>query len=149
MSLDVYLYSSGGAKSFQNRILIREDGRCKEISRAEWDKRFPGREPIELQAEITDDGGSVFWANITHNLGAMAKEAGLYEALWQPNMLARAADLIEPLRGGLARLKTNPDAFRRLNPENGWGTYEGLVEFVEEYLAACERWPDAEVRISS
>ena len=27
---------------------------------------------------------SVFDANITHNLGKMAGEAGIYEALWHP-----------------------------------------------------------------
>lgn len=26
----------------------------------------------------------VFWANITHNLGRMADEAGIYKHLWRP-----------------------------------------------------------------
>ena len=37
-------------------------------------------------------------SNITHNLGAMAREAGIYEACWRPEEIGitKAAQLIEP-----------------------------------------------------
>ena len=90
----------------------------------------------------------VFQWNITHNLGAMAREAGIYEALWRPEEFGfvRAHQLIEPLTKGLEVLKNHPEDLRKFNPENGWGTYGGLVEFVEKYLEACIENPDAEVR---
>ena len=56
--------------------------------------------------------------------------------------------LIEPLRAGLAKLIAEPDRFRAFNPANGWGDYEGLVAFVQEYLHACEENPDADVSVS-
>lgn len=92
----------------------------------------------------------VYWDNITHNLGVMAKEAGLYEALWRPDEVPidSAAFLAVHLREGLARLKAEPERYRKLNPENGWGSYERLVEFVEKYIAACEANPDARIRVS-
>src|SRR5690242_14112191 len=92
----------------------------------------------------------IYTRNITHNLNTMAGEAGIYEALWRPEEIGvtTAAQLIEPLRAGLAKLQAEPDRFRALNPVNWWGTYEGLLEFVAEYLAACEANPQATVTVS-
>lgn len=92
----------------------------------------------------------VYSANITHNLGRMAKEAGIYMHLWRPDELGitKASELIEPLLRGFEKLASEPEKYRALNPENGWGSYEGLLNFVSEYLDACEDNPDAEVRVS-
>jgi hypothetical protein len=89
----------------------------------------------------------VFDANITHNLAPMAREAELYKSLWRPEELGHklAGDLIEPLTDGLEKLRADPERFKKLNPENGWGDYEALVTFVELYLAACQANPDAKV----
>lgn len=148
MSLDVYLIMPGEAAPVGSGIFIREDGANREISRAEWDERFPGREPVRVLAG--GEAGEVYHANITHNLGRMAAEAGLYQALWHPDEIGatHAHLLIFPLEAGLARLRSDPKHYRALNPSNGWGTYEGLVRFVEGYLAACVEWPQAEVRVS-
>ena len=61
--------------------------------------------------------------------------------------MTKAEQLIAPLRVGLDVLRGDPKRFRQFNPENGWGDYEGLIEFVEEYLAACEMYPDADVSV--
>lgn len=92
---------------------------------------------------------SVFDANITHNLGRMAEEAGIYKALWRPDDigLKKAVDLIPLLRAGLDRLREDPEHFKMFNPENGWGDYEGLVRFTARYLAACEEYPEASVKV--
>lgn len=88
-------------------------------------------------------------ANITHNLGKMARAAGLYEVLWRPeeNGFEFAAQLIEPLRDGLQQLLENPEKFKALSPDNGWGTYSHLVKFVRDYLDACIEYPDAQVEV--
>jgi len=93
---------------------------------------------------------NVYDANITHNLGAMAKSAGIYQHLWRPDELGiRTADqLVEPLEAGLALLKTEPERFKGFNPPNGWGDYEGFVAWVEKYLTACRENPDATVSVS-
>lgn len=90
---------------------------------------------------------SVFKCNITHNLNIMAGQADLYGVIWRPeeNGIETAAQLIVPLQDGLALLKAEPDRFKALNPQNGWGTYEGLISFVEAYLAACIENPDATI----
>jgi len=91
-----------------------------------------------------------FDANITHNLNKMAEEAGIYKALWHPEDIGvmKAAQLIPLLAGGLEILKANPARFEVFNPENGWGDYAGLVLFVERYLFACVKNPEADVGAS-
>ena len=91
----------------------------------------------------------VFGANLTHNLTVMAMEAGLYEALWRPEDLkiANAGEMAPLLGFGLEKLKADPERFKKLNPANGWGTYEGLVRVVENYLEACVQNPDAEIKV--
>ena len=92
----------------------------------------------------------VYWANITHNLCPMAKEAGIYKHLWRPEELGitKAKQLILPLTKGLAKMKKNPAKFEALNAPNGWGTYANFVPWIERYLAACKENPDAEVEAS-
>lgn len=73
-----------------------------------------------------------------------------YKHLWRPEEVgvSTAAQLIEPLRDGLELLRAYPDRFKKLNPPNGWGTYDGLVHFVEQYLKACEANPSATIEVS-
>ena len=153
MSLDVYLsHPEAEHRPAVPRIYIRRNGQTVEIARDEWDDLYPDREPVVLTADPDEDWPSyVYEANITHNLGKMAGECGqLYEALWRPGEQGwtHARDLIEPLRDGLAILQTDHARLQEFNPANGWGNYDLLVRFTADYLVACERWPDAEVRVS-
>jgi len=150
MSLDVYLtMPSGGALADAPReaIFVREGGQTVEISRDEWNERYPDREPVTVQTQT--GGGEVFSANITHNLGKMASEAGIYKHLWRPDEIGitKARELIEPLTDGLALMQTDPDRFEALNPENGWGSYDGFVPWIAKYLEACRTYPDADVSV--
>lgn len=144
MSLDVYL-EDGDSTPQGSGIFVREDGQTREISRAEWDEKFPGREPIV--AEV--DRGCWYNGNITHNLTTMADAAGIYKPLWRPDEIGieRAAQLIAPLETGLAELRSNPEKYKAHNPPNGWGDYDGLVRFVSEYLDACKANPNCSVRV--
>lgn len=109
----------------------------------------------------------VYSANITHNLGNMADEAGLYEALWRPHRLkpgydipeddhkaeweyednnpVRAHEIIEIIEKGLADMKARPKHYEKFNSPNGWGMYEHFVPFIEKYLAALKEFPEAQV----
>lgn len=93
---------------------------------------------------------TIFDSNITHNLGEMADAAGIYKHLWRPEEIGitKAVQLIDPLTHGLSRLKSNPDTYEKFNASNGWGLYEHFVPFVEQYLRACEQYPNALVSVS-
>ena len=91
-----------------------------------------------------------FHANITHNLTGMAEAAGIYREVWRPEEcgIKTARQLIEPLRGGITRMKADPERFRAYDSPNEWGLYDNFVPWLERYLAACVESPDATVRVS-
>lgn len=138
MSLDVSLYIKKPRKS-----KIIRDGKRVLYSEI-YDALGIDYRPLEFK-EV-----QVFDYNITHNLGSMANAAGIYKELWRPDEIPinRAGDLIKLLSSGLRRLKGNPDEYKKLNPPNVWGSYEGLVGFVESYLEACTKYPEAEIWVS-
>ena len=152
MSLHVYLtldtHRHGEAE--RKAIFVRENGATKEITREEWDARYPGREPVTVTLGGDREDNTVYSANITHNLGAMAAAAGIYKALWRPEEtgLRHARDLIQPLKDGLARLQADPETYKKHDASNGWGVYEDFVPWVARYLGACIKWPEAEVSVS-
>ena len=98
---------------------------------------------------------SVYDNNITHNLSKMASEVKLsngltlYDVLWRPDEheLELAEDIAELLDEGWNILLSEPDRFKQLNPENGWGNYDGLCKFVYEYRNACWDEPDATIEV--
>lgn len=99
---------------------------------------------------------SVYSNNITHNLNKMAiavkLENGktLYDILWRPdeNGFKTAKDISELLDEGWNILLSDPEKYKRYNPENGWGNYDGLCDFVYRYRNACWDNPEAELSIS-
>ena len=123
MSLDVYLYGPE-----QEVDCTCECGHChKKKSREE-----------------------LYSANITHNLGKMAAQAGIYCCLWRPEEdgLSKARDLIAPMKKGLELLESDPKRFSAFNAENNWGTYKDFVPWIRCYLDACIENPDADAEVS-
>ena len=105
---------------------------------------------------------SVYSGNITHNLGPMAREVkyglewagvadlSLYDVLWRPDEhgFKYAKEISDLLDIGLNILLSDPEKYKRYNPENGWGSYDGLCDFVYRYRNACWDNPDAELSVS-
>ncbi len=151
MSLDVYLTLPAPIrKSTGDGIFVRDGGQTVEISRDEWNERFPNREPVTFQRDEEYETTEGYSANITHNLTRMATEAGIYKHLWRPEEIGitRARQLIEPLSIGVALMKREPERFIALNPANGWGSYDCFIPWIERYIAACCEFPDADVSVS-
>ena len=146
MSLDVYLTAKIPVKRSGTGVFVRENGKNRELTFEEVKQKWPDSD-VSIQNYETNE---VYTANITHNLGTMADKAGLYYPLWRPEEKGYhvAKDLIIPLTRGLKKLKSKPVEFDTFKPDNGWGSYDGLVTFVEEYLAACHEWPEAEIGVS-
>ena len=139
MSLDVYLSRN------RSRDELPEMAKAVELLRQN------GFEDAAFDLECRHDCrdyDELFSSNITHNLGEMAAAAGIYEHCWHPDRLGitKAGQLIEPLRAGLALLRSDPKRFEKYNSPNGWGLYEHFVPWLASYLSACEQYPDADVR---
>ena len=91
---------------------------------------------------------AVYESNITHNLSRMAREAGIYEALWSSEQFKTAAELIPILNKGISAMENDPARFKVHDAKNGWGTYEQFLPWVRQVLVACVENPEAVPRSS-
>ena len=132
---------------------------------------------LKRKYHISYDGGetleelweNLYSSNITHNLTEIAKQAGIYEALWRPyklskgfvptdnydkeyeyeqSVIVKSKNISDIIEKGLKDLKSRPEYFEKFNSPNGWGTYEHFVPFVEKYLKELKDNPEAIVEIS-
>jgi hypothetical protein len=90
----------------------------------------------------------VYAGNFTHNLTAMAEEAGLYKCLWRApeNGFTIAEQLIPLLEAGIKAMEADPERFKAHNPPNGWGDYHGFLKGCKCFLEACKEYPNAEIK---
>ena len=91
----------------------------------------------------------VFHQNITHNLRAMAHEAGIYKAVWRPEEMGikHAHQLVELLTAAIAEMEADPERFEAHNAANGLGMYYNFLPWLRRYLAACKASPNAVVEV--
>jgi hypothetical protein len=98
---------------------------------------------------VHESGSESISFNITHNLAPMADKAGLYKPLWRPeenyDKPVLAIDVYPAIVAGFNNLMFNPENYKNLNPENGWGDYNSLVDFTANVLAALRQYPLAVV----
>ena len=112
----------------------------------------------------------LYSSNIKHNIGKMANEAGIYEALWRPYQLKEGYNIPEgdyeaeykfeennPVRGyelipviekGLEDMIARPSHYKTFDSPNGWGLYKHFVPFIEKYLEALKEYPESFVECS-
>lgn len=99
----------------------------------------------EYEGEPTHE--EVFTKNITHNCSKMMRATHtLHSALYDSDGV-EAKSIIVELSLGLLELATNQEEIKKLEPTNGWGSYEGLVDFTCEVLAACVKNPHAIIHV--
>jgi hypothetical protein len=112
-------------------------------------KEIPDSTPSYGEKD-SEESEELYWANITHNLGEMAKEAGIYQALWRPEEIGatQAKDIIDIVDKGLLDLIARPSYYERFDSPNGWGTYKHFVPFVAKYLEALKKYPESYIYVS-
>lgn len=90
---------------------------------------------------IVDDVG-----NITYNVCSM-----FYKALGGEGLKGlrgmTGEEALSILTKGLVSMLEEKDEYKKLNPPNGWGSYEGAFEFLKNLKDACERHPKAKIAI--
>lgn len=92
----------------------------------------------------------LYSTNITHNLRQMAEEAGIYKAVWYPEEvgITKAGQIVELLKTGIGLMMSDPERFKKHNAPNGWGTYDNFLPWLQEYLIACQNYPDTDISVS-
>jgi len=83
--------------------------------------------------------------NYTHNTSRMIYAAlgGRKDSAWYATLDGTSgsggADYLHQIIVGL---EADPEKFRALNPENGWGDYDSLLEVLHEMRSAGREWPE-------
>lgn len=148
MSLDLYIESKTPVLHRGTGVYIRENGETKELeTRQEVLKHFPDANPDNIR-ETSYEDNDFFHINITHNLTDMADECSteykgkkttLYNLLWHPEKLSIKTPDIEyivTLQRCHIDLLKHPAHYEKFNPSNGWGSYDGLVNKLKQYIKA-------------
>lgn len=82
----------------------------------------------------------------TYNLVPMWRLAGVIEQGSSELEGIRADVLADRAARGLMRAVSKPAEFKALNPENGWGDYDGFIEILTRTAIICAENRDGIVR---
>lgn len=85
--------------------------------------------------------------NCTRNLNDMQVLAGVYDALRANG--TRAGDHLRVLENGVEHCMANFADYEALNPENGWGSAAGFLEFLAAVVGVTRKYPDAKIYVST
>ncbi|RKN61884.1 hypothetical protein D7231_31930 [Streptomyces klenkii] len=97
-----------------------------------------GPEPVEI--ELADIG------NYTSNVGRMWVDALGHRLADLKDRTAR--DCIDALTRAVAAMESDPAKYEAMNPPNGWGDYDGALNYLRRLRDACLAHPNATVHIS-
>ena len=85
----------------------------------------------------------------TYNLNPMWRLAGVFEGHPIDGLSGeRAATIGIRASKGLLRAVTKPAEFKALEPDNGWGDYEGFVRTLTRLAIDCAEEPEAIAHVS-
>lgn len=60
-------------------------------------------------------------------------------------MLAEQA--VGPLSQAVLKMRADPDAYLLMEPSNGWGSYDGAMEFMSRVLKFCRQHPGLTISV--
>lgn len=86
------------------------------------------------------------WINHTRNTAAMMKAVcGSYPSAWDG---MKCSELLPVLNTGCKELRAYSQKYRQFEADNGWGTVESTLEFLDAIRKACEEYPTAVLCVS-
>jgi hypothetical protein len=86
-------------------------------------------------------------SNYTYNVSPMLKAIDWKEGIHILNG-KKAQDCVLSLQFGIRKMEDNSAEYIAMNPENGWGSYEGCLKWLRTILSHCEQHPLATLRIT-
>lgn len=139
MGLDLTIKTKNKILHSGTGVFIRENGMNRELKTLDEVKQyFPNSDLSHIEEyEYYDD--ELFNMNITHNLFKMAENVVVKDGinlcllLWKPKSIGfEFVDdkYIKYINDSLKILLSDKDRLEKYNPENGWGNYDVLLNFV-------------------
>ena len=84
--------------------------------------------------------------NYTYNVSPMYRAAGI-DGLGSLDGM-RGSEAARLLDKAIVHMETNRAQHERMNPSNGWGDYNGALNFLRKIRMACGDYPNAYVSVS-
>lgn len=98
---------------------------------------------LSKKCDSCGNENDVCWLNITYNLSEMWRVAiGREDGCLLEIEVMSGIDASEYVSEVVKELRANPAKYRKFNPSNGWGNYEGLVSTCDKIVAAGLKHPD-------
>lgn len=87
--------------------------------------------------------------NYTSNVSGMWRTAlGGVDSLGELlDKRPKARDIEPRIRQAIAEMMESPGVFRAMEPPNGWGDYEGALDFLVWIADRCREMPDVTVEV--
>ena len=89
----------------------------------------------------------VYEDNITYNLAPMYYKCIDIDGGLKALNGMKCKDAIPVLNRAIDDLIENKEEYEKLNPKNGWGSYEGLLKSLKSLRIACLENPSGKVEI--
>jgi len=84
--------------------------------------------------------------NYTYNVAPMYYGAFGEGGFRQLNKM-NCKDATPILKKAIKNMMVNKQEYTKMNPPNGWGNYEGALEYLKKILQACKNHPNAVIDI--
>lgn len=85
---------------------------------------------------------NIYETDVTYNLSKMYYKAIDEELGLRKFNGMNCNDAIPILEKAISDMENNKKEYEKFNPENGWGSYEGLLRRFREILEICKNNPD-------
>lgn len=84
--------------------------------------------------------------NYTSNIYGMYYEA--FRRDWKFINGMVAGEALPDIKDAIKHMEKHPDKFKAMNPKNGWGDYEGALQYLKDLANYCEQNPICKIDIS-
>ena len=85
-----------------------------------------------------------FHENMTSNVAPMWREAGCDLRDLKGK---KGSEAVKPLCDAINRMMADPEKYKAMNPANGWGDYEGCLNYLRGCHDACYANPDEIIHV--
>ena len=89
----------------------------------------------------------IYEANVTYNLADMYYKCIDKDKGFRKLDGMNCKEALPIIENAIKDMLNNADEYRKLNPKNGWGSYEGLLKVLQEMRICCESNPDGKIEI--
>lgn len=98
------------------------------------------------------DTGGDFRAGVGDDRNYTSNCAGMWELALGRSLAdyngAPSSEAAGPLAAAVERMAMNPSEFRPMEPGNGWGSYEGAMEYLRWIAETAQAHPRTTIRVS-